>query len=36
LKHKRRLRQLSQETRDPACKTAVNWVTKSVRRMTRN
>jgi hypothetical protein len=26
---------LWQETRDPACKTAVNWVTKSIRRMTR-
>jgi hypothetical protein len=35
LKHKRRLRKLRQETRDPACKTAVNWVTMSIRRMTR-
>jgi hypothetical protein len=35
LKHKRRLRKLWQETRDPACKAAVNWVTKSIRRMTR-
>jgi hypothetical protein len=35
LKYKRRLRKLGQETRDPACKTAVNWVTKSIRRMTR-
>jgi hypothetical protein len=35
LKHKRRLRKLWQETTDPACKTAVNWVTKSIRRMTR-
>jgi hypothetical protein len=35
LKHKRRLRKLWQEARDPACKTAVNWVTKSIRRMTR-
>jgi hypothetical protein len=26
---------LWQETRDPTCKTAVNWVTKSVRRLTR-
>jgi hypothetical protein len=34
LKHKRRLRKLWQKTTDPACKTAVNWVTKSVRRMT--
>jgi hypothetical protein len=25
---------LWQETRDPACKTAVNWVTKSIRWMT--
>jgi hypothetical protein len=35
LKHKRRLRKLCQETRDPACKTAINWVTKSIRRMIR-
>jgi hypothetical protein len=35
LTHKERLRKLWQETRDPACKTAVNWVTKSIRRMTR-
>jgi hypothetical protein len=35
LKHKRRLRKLWQETRDPKSKTAVNWVAKSVRRMTR-
>jgi hypothetical protein len=35
LKHTRRLRKLWQETRDPACKKAVNWVTKSIRRMTR-
>jgi hypothetical protein len=35
LKHKRRLRKLWQETRDSACKTAVNWVTKSIRKMTR-
>ncbi|PNF42024.1 hypothetical protein B7P43_G12302 [Cryptotermes secundus] len=34
-KYKQRLRKLWQETRDPACKTAVNWVTKSIRRMTR-
>jgi hypothetical protein len=35
LKHKQRLRKLWQETRDPACKTAVNWVTKSIRRIAR-
>jgi hypothetical protein len=35
VKHKQRLRKLWQETRDPACKTAVNWVMKSIRRMTR-
>jgi hypothetical protein len=35
MKHKRRLRKLWPVTRDPACKTAVNWVTKSIRRMTR-
>jgi hypothetical protein len=34
LKHKWSLRKLWQETRNPACKTAVNWVTKSIRRMT--
>jgi hypothetical protein len=34
LKHKQRLRKLGHETRDPACKTAVNWVTKTIRRMT--
>jgi hypothetical protein len=34
LKHKQRLRKLWQEIRDPACKTAVNWVSKSIRRMT--
>jgi hypothetical protein len=33
LQLKRRLRKLWQETRDPACKTAVNWVTKTIRRM---
>jgi hypothetical protein len=31
LKHKQRLRKLWQETRDPACKTAVNWVSKAIR-----
>jgi hypothetical protein len=35
LKQKQRLRKLWQETRDPACKTAVNWVTNAIRRMTR-
>jgi hypothetical protein len=35
LKHKQGLRKLWQETRDPACKTAVNWVTKAIRRLTR-
>jgi hypothetical protein len=34
LKHKQRLRKLWYETRDPACKTAVNWVTKTIHRMT--
>jgi hypothetical protein len=33
LKHERKLRKLWQETRDPACKTAVNWVTRNIRRM---
>jgi hypothetical protein len=35
LNHKQRLRKLWHETRDPACKTAVNWVVKTIRRMTR-
>jgi hypothetical protein len=35
LKLKQGLRKLWQETRDPACKTAGNWVTKAIRRMTR-
>jgi hypothetical protein len=35
LRHKQRLRKLWQETRGPACKTAVNWVSKAIRRMTR-
>jgi hypothetical protein len=34
LKHRRRLRILWQVTRDPACKTALNWVAKTIRRMT--
>jgi hypothetical protein len=33
LKQKQRLRKLWQETRDPACKTAVNWVTNAIRQM---
>jgi hypothetical protein len=35
IKDLQRLRKLWQETRDPACKTAVNWVTKAIRRMSR-
>jgi hypothetical protein len=35
LKHKHRLRKMWQETRDPACKTEVNWITKQIRRMAR-
>jgi hypothetical protein len=35
LKHKQRLREMWQETMDPACKTAVNWVTKQIRGMSR-
>jgi hypothetical protein len=35
LKHKQRVRKLWQETWDPAFKTAVNWVSKAIRRMTR-
>jgi hypothetical protein len=35
LRHRQRLRKLWQETRDPACKAAVNWVSKAIRRMTR-
>jgi hypothetical protein len=34
LKQKHRLWKLWQETRDPACKTAVNWVKNVIRRMT--
>jgi hypothetical protein len=29
------MRKLWQETRDPGCKMAVNWITKSIRNMTR-
>jgi hypothetical protein len=32
---KRRLRNWWHETRDPTCKTALNWVTKTIHRMTR-
>jgi hypothetical protein len=35
IKEKQRLRKLWQETRDPACKTAVNWVSKAIRRLTK-
>jgi hypothetical protein len=35
LRHKQRLRKLWQDTRDPVCKGAVNWVSKAIRRMTR-
>jgi hypothetical protein len=35
LKHKWRLRKLWQATRDPAHKTAVTWVAKTTKRMTR-
>jgi hypothetical protein len=35
LKQKQRLRELWQETRDPACKPAVNWLKKTIRQMTR-
>jgi hypothetical protein len=31
LRYKQRIRKMWQETRDPACKTAVNWVTKQIR-----
>jgi hypothetical protein len=33
LKQKQGLRKLWHETRDPACKSAVNWVAKTIRRM---
>jgi len=35
LQHIQKLRKLWHETRDPACKAAVNWVIKTTRRMTR-
>jgi hypothetical protein len=34
LKQQRSLRKLWQVTQDPACKTAVNWVAETIRRMT--
>jgi hypothetical protein len=34
LKHKKRLRKLWQETRDPMCKNAFNWISKTIRCMT--
>jgi hypothetical protein len=35
LNDKQRLRKLWQESRNPACKAAVNWVSKAIRRITR-
>jgi hypothetical protein len=35
LKHKRKLRKLWKETRDRAYKTAINWITRNIRRMVR-
>jgi hypothetical protein len=35
LKHKQRLRKSWQETWNPACKTTVNWVTETIRRIAR-
>jgi hypothetical protein len=35
LKHERKLTKLWKESRDPAHKTAVNWVTQNSRRMVR-
>jgi hypothetical protein len=32
---KRRLRKLWHETRDPSCKTALNWVTKTIHKIVR-
>jgi hypothetical protein len=34
LRYKKKMRKLWQETRDPGCKTAVNWVSKAITRMT--
>jgi hypothetical protein len=36
LKHKQRLRKLWHGTRDPACETAENWVTKSIGMTCKN
>jgi hypothetical protein len=35
LQRKHSLRKLWQETRDPVCKTAVNWVNKTIRKMSQ-
>jgi hypothetical protein len=35
LRYKKNMRKLWQETRDPGCKTAVNWVSKAITHMTR-
>jgi hypothetical protein len=35
LKQKRKLRKLWQESRDPACKTVLNWVSQNIRRIVR-
>jgi hypothetical protein len=35
LKYKERMRKLWQETKDPGCKKEFNWISKSIRRMTR-
>jgi hypothetical protein len=35
LNYKKKMRKLWQETRDPGCKSAVNWVSKAIRRMTQ-
>jgi len=35
LNHKQKLRKLSHQTRDPACKMAVHWVIKTNTRMTQ-
>jgi hypothetical protein len=34
LKHKKGLWKVWQETRDPMCKKAFNWTSKTIRRMT--
>jgi hypothetical protein len=35
LRKKHRLRKLWQDTCDPACKMAVNWVSRAIKRMTQ-